>query len=79
MLSIRPEVQHFVDEDETNYETDKIDKENMNEFCNFIADQKSEKYIVYNKIRQRNLVQVLWKEEQVERSKYVLFSSTKVS
>ena len=42
MLSIHPEVQHFVDEDETNYETDEINKENMNEFCSFIADQKSE-------------------------------------
>ena len=42
MLSIHPEVQHFVDEDETNYETDEINKENMNEFCIFSADQKSE-------------------------------------
>ena len=42
MLSIHPEVQDFGDEDETNYETDEINKENMNEFCIFIADQKSE-------------------------------------
>ena len=42
MLSIHPEVQHFVDEDETNYEKDEINKENMNEFCIFIPDQKSE-------------------------------------
>ena len=42
MLSIYPEVQHFVDEDETKYETDEINKENMNEFYSFIADQKSE-------------------------------------
>ena len=41
MLSIHPEVQDFGDEDETNYETDEINKENMNEFCIFIADQKS--------------------------------------
>ena len=27
MLSIHPEVQHFVDEDETNYEKDEINKE----------------------------------------------------
>ena len=50
MLSIHPEVQHFVDEDETNYETDEINKENMNEFCIFIADQKSKiqnKKIIY--------------------------------
>ena len=42
MLSIHPEVQDFGDEDETNYETDEINKENMNEFCIFIADQNSE-------------------------------------
>ena len=42
MLSIHPEVQHFVDEDEANYETDEKNKENMKEFCIFIADQKSE-------------------------------------
>ena len=41
MLNIHPEVQHFVDEDETNYETDEINKENMKVFCIFIADQKS--------------------------------------
>ena len=41
MLNINPEVQHFVNEDETNYETDEINKENMNEFCIFIAVQKS--------------------------------------
>ena len=41
MLNIHPEVQHFVDEDKTNYETDEVNKENMNEFCIFIADQKS--------------------------------------
>ena len=44
MVSIHPEVEHFVHEDETNYETDEISKENMNEFSIFIADQKSEKY-----------------------------------
>ena len=53
MLSIYPEVQDFGDEGETNYETDEINKEI------FIADQKSEKYIKYNKIRQANLLQVL--------------------
>ena len=42
MLSIHPEVQHFGDEGETNYETDEINEENINEFCIFIADQKSE-------------------------------------
>ena len=39
MLSIYPEVKDFGDEDEMNYETNEINKENMNEFCNFIADK----------------------------------------
>ena len=59
MLSIHPEVQHFGDEDKMNYETDEIIKENMNEFWIFIANQKSEKYITYDKTQQANLVQVL--------------------
>ena len=42
MLSIHQEVQDFGDEDEKNFETDEINKENMNNFCIFIADQKSE-------------------------------------
>ena len=33
MLSIHPEVQDFGDEDETNYEIDEVNKENMNKFC----------------------------------------------
>ena len=57
MLNIHAEVQDFGDEDETNYETDEINKENMGEFWIFIADQKSEKYITYNKIRQENFRQ----------------------
>ena len=35
-----------------NYETDEINKENMNEFWTFIAVKKSEKYVTYNKIRE---------------------------
>ena len=42
MQSIHPEVQHFGDEDKKKCETDKINKENMNEFSIFIADQKSQ-------------------------------------
>ena len=42
MLCIHPEVQDFGDEDEANYETDEVSKDNMNEFCIFIADQKLE-------------------------------------
>ena len=34
VYSIYQEVQSFCDEDSTNYETDEINKENMNEFCN---------------------------------------------
>ena len=59
MLSIHPEVQDFGEEDETNYETNEINKENINEFWIFISDQKLEKYITNNKIRQANLVPVL--------------------
>ena len=59
MPSIHSEVQDFGNEDETNYETDEINKENMSEFSIFIAGQTSEKYIKYNKIRQANLMQVL--------------------
>ena len=63
MLSIHPVVQHFADEDETNYETDEINKENMNEFCIFITGQKSENTKHKTKIRQVNLVQILSNEE----------------
>ena len=42
MLSIHSEVQDFGLEDETNYEIDEVNNENMNEFCSFIADQISE-------------------------------------
>ena len=38
MVSIRLEVKHFVDE----YETDKVNKENMNGLCIFITDQNRE-------------------------------------
>ena len=38
-----PEVQDFGDEDATNYKADEINRENMNEFWIFIADQKSDK------------------------------------
>ena len=56
MLSFRPEVQHFGDEDETNYETDEISKENMNKLCSFIAEQKSE-----NTKHKTKYKQTLWK------------------
>ena len=40
----------------------------MNEFCILIADQKSGKYITYDKIRRENFVRVLSNEEREERS-----------
>ena len=55
MLSIHPEVQDFGDEDETNYETDEVNKENMNEFCSFIADQKSKNTIHKTKYDKQTL------------------------
>ena len=60
MLSIHPEVQDFGDEDETNYEIGEVNKENMNEFCIFIADQKSEN----TKHKTKYYKQVLLKEER---------------
>ena len=42
MLCIHSKVQDFGYVDEENCETDEIDKENMNEFSIFIAEQKSE-------------------------------------
>ena len=42
MQNIHPKVKDFGEKGETNYETDQINKENMKEFCIFIADQKSE-------------------------------------
>ena len=79
MLSFHPKVQDLGGEDETNYETDEINKENINEFWTLIADQKSEKYKTYNKIRQANLEQVLSNEEQVEGSQIRTFSCVKLS
>ena len=69
MLSIHLEIKDSSGEDETNYKTDEIRKENMKEVCIFIADQKSENTKHPTKIRQANLVQVLSKEERVEWSK----------
>ena len=79
MLSIHRQVQDVGDEDETNYETDEINKENMNKFWIFIADQKSEKYRKYNKIQEADLVQVLSKEERIERSNICTFFLCKFS
>ena len=41
-MSIHPKIKDFDSEDETNYGIDEINRENMKDFCIFIADQKSE-------------------------------------
>ena len=73
--TIHPEIYDFYDEDKTNYE---IDKENMNEFCNFTADHKPENAKQKNKMRQ-NLVKLLWKEECAGRNKKFNFPAVKPS
>ena len=64
MLSIHPEVQDLGDEDEMNYETDEINKENMNEFCIFIADQKSENTIHTTKYDKQTLCKFCRKKKE---------------
>ena len=76
MLSIHPEAKDFGNEDETNYETDEINKENMR-VLHFYCWPKIRKYKTYNKIRQANLRQILSKEERVEGSKRRTFSHRK--
>ena len=77
MLSIHAEVQHFGDEDETNYDTDERNKENKNEFWIFIDDRKSEKCITYNKINKQTLCKFWSKEKRVVRSKICAFFLSK--
>ena len=55
MLSIHPEIKDFGNEDETNYETDEINKENMR-VLHFYCWPKFGKYKTYNKI-QANLLE----------------------
>ena len=73
MLSIHPEVQHFVDEGETNYETDEINKENMNEFCIFISDQKSENTKHKTKYEKQTLSKFCRKKNEKREVKDELF------
>ena len=68
MPSIHPKVQDFGDVDERKYESGKINKENINEFCIFFLLIRNRNTQTYNKIRQENLVQVLSKEEGIEGS-----------
>ena len=67
MLSIHPDVQDFGDEDEKNYETDKINKENMNEFCIFIFDQKSENTKHTTKYEKQTLCKICRKKNEESR------------
>ena len=65
MPSIHLEVKDFGNEDETNYETDEITKENMR-VLHFYCSPKFGKHKTYNKMRQANLLQALSKEEREE-------------
>ena len=60
-------------EDETNYETDEINKENMNEFCSFIADQKSKNTIHKTKYDKQTLCKLFRKKNEKREVKDVLF------
>ena len=73
MLSIHLEVQGFSDEDEKNYETDEINKENMKEFCIFIADQKSENTKHTTRYNRQTLYKSCRKKNERRKLKDVLF------
>ena len=73
MQSIHPEVQDFGDEDKKKCETDKINKENMNEFSIFIADQKSQNTNHTTKYDKQTLCKFCRKKEK-RKVKDVLFS-----
>ena len=66
-------VLHFVDEDETKYETDEINKGNINEFCIFIADQKSENTKHKTKYDKQTLCKFCRKKNEKREVKDVLF------
>ena len=66
-------VKHFVDEDETNYETDEINKGNMSEFCIFIAEQKSENTKHKTKYRKQTLFKFCRKKNEKRKVQDVLF------
>ena len=73
MLNIHPEVQDFGDEDETNYGTDEVNKEHMNEFCIFIADQKLENAKHKTKHDKQTLCKFCQKKNEKREVKDVLF------
>ena len=73
MLSIHAEVQDFGDEDETYYETDEINKENIKEFWIFIADQNSENTKHKTKYDKQTLWKFCRKKNEKREAKDVLF------
>ena len=73
MLSIRTDVQDFVDEDETKYETDEIKKEITNEFSIFIVDQKSKNTKHKAKYDKETFSKFCRKKNEKREGKNVLF------
>ena len=73
MLSIHPEVEDFGDKDETNYETEEVNKENMNEFCIFISNQKSKNTKYKTKYDKQTLCKFCRKKNKKREVKDVLF------
>ena len=79
MQSIHPKVQDFGDEGETNYETEEVNKENMNESCIFIADQKSENTKHTTKYQKQTLCKLCRKKSEKRKVKNVLFPRQNIS
>ena len=73
MPSIHQEVQDFDDKNETNYKTDEVNKEYVNEFCIFIADQKSENTKYKTKYDKQTLYKFCRKKNEKREVKDVLF------
>ena len=73
MLSILPEVQDFGDEDEKNCQTNEINKEDVNEFCIFIANQESENTKHATKYDKQTLCKFCQRENEKREVKDVLF------
>ena len=75
MLSIHPEVQDLGNEDKTIYETYQINKENMREFCIFIAEEKSENTKHKTKLDKQTLCKFCRKKYEYGEVKCVLLST----
>ena len=72
ILSVHSEVKDFGNEDETDYETDEINEENMIEFYIFI-DQKSENTKHTTKYDKQTLCKFCREKNEWREVKYVLF------